>query len=37
MEEVNAEGRGKVRKLPAPKQVAAWIEDAKKMEPMVTY
>ncbi|MBN2090218.1 DUF4332 domain-containing protein [candidate division KSB1 bacterium] len=37
MEEVNAEGRGKVRKLPSPKQVTAWIEAAKQIEPMVTY
>ncbi|HHJ53022.1 MAG TPA: DUF4332 domain-containing protein [Caldithrix abyssi] len=35
--EVNSQGRALVRRVPTLKEVTAWIERAKKLEPMVTY
>jgi len=37
LEEVNTAGRQLVRALPALKTVESWVEEAKKLEPMVTY
>jgi len=37
MAEVNSEGRQLVRQLPGLKLVQKWIEEAKTLEPMVTY
>jgi predicted flap endonuclease-1-like 5' DNA nuclease len=37
LEEVNSAGRQLVRALPALKTVESWVEEAKKLEPMVTY
>ncbi len=37
MAEVNAEGRRLVRLLPALSRVKSWVEQAKKLEPVVTY
>jgi predicted flap endonuclease-1-like 5' DNA nuclease len=37
LEEVNSAGPSLVRALPAPKTVESWVEEAKKLEPMVTY
>jgi predicted flap endonuclease-1-like 5' DNA nuclease len=37
MEEVNSQGRGLVRQLPALKMVEKWVEEAQRLEPMVTY
>ena len=37
MIEVNSQGRGLVRQLPGLKRVTAWVAEAKKLEPMVTY
>ncbi len=35
--EVNAEGRRLVRLLPSLSRVKSWVEQAKKLEPVVTY
>jgi predicted flap endonuclease-1-like 5' DNA nuclease len=37
LEEVNSAGPALVRALPALKTVESWVEEAKKLEPMVTY
>ena len=37
MESVNKAGRALVRKLPSKSQVENWINEAKKMDPKVTY
>jgi hypothetical protein len=37
MVEVNSEGRPLVRQLPGLKMVQAWVNEAKKLDPMVTY
>jgi predicted flap endonuclease-1-like 5' DNA nuclease len=37
LEEVNSAWRQLVRVLPALKTVESWVEEAKKLEPMVTY
>lgn len=37
MKEVNSEGRALVRQLPGLKVVQKWVEEAKKLDPMVTY
>lgn len=37
MKEVNSSGRGLVRQLPGLANVEAWIEHAKRLDPMVTY
>jgi predicted flap endonuclease-1-like 5' DNA nuclease len=37
MAEVNAKGRGLVRLLPGLSQVQSWVNEAKKLDPMVTY
>ena len=37
MKEVNSEGRALVRALPSANKVQQWIDDAKKLDPRVTY
>ncbi len=37
MEEVNSSGKASVRALPGLKQVEGWIENAKTLEPKVSY
>ena len=37
MVEVNSEGRPLVRQLPGLKMVQTWVNEAKKLDPMVTY
>lgn len=37
MKEVNSSGRALVRQVPGLKRVESWIEEAKKLEPKVTY
>lgn len=37
LKETNSKGRAIVRQLPGLKQVSAWIEEAKKLPPKVTY
>ncbi len=37
LKKANTKGRAIVRQLPGLKQVSAWIEEAKKLPPMVTY
>jgi predicted flap endonuclease-1-like 5' DNA nuclease len=37
MEEANAAGRRLVRSLPSLKTVSSWVENAKTLDPMVTY
>ncbi len=37
MEEVNSQGRALVRALPSLTKVQGWVEEAKKLDPRVTY
>ena len=37
MKEINSQGKALVRQLPGLKRVQSWIENAKKLDPMVTY
>ncbi len=37
MKEVNSAGKALVRQLPGLKMVQSWVENAKKLDPMVTY
>lgn len=37
MTEVNSAGRGLVRSLPALSAVQSWVQNAKELDPMVTY